>query len=214
MTKYDSIIFDIDGTLWDSTGKVAVSYNRCLSDNPSVKAVSPITPALLKKEFGKPMIQIARDLFPSLSDSGCEDILRRLCARENEDLLRDSPDAYPGVRRVFEKLSPELPLFIVSNCQAGYIELFLQATGLGSCITDHLCPGDTGKMKAGNIRLLADRYALRAPVYVGDTLGDYEACREADVGFIFASYGFGNVPHPDYTIKTPLDLLKLPNLKR
>ena len=52
-------------------------------------------------------------------------------------------------------------------------------------------------------------YHLTSPVYVGDTLGDYQACRKAGVPFVFASYGFGQVETPDYRIEKPLDLLNI-----
>ena len=43
----------------------------------------------------------------------------------------------------------------------------------------------------------------------GDTFGDYQACQEAEVPFVFASYGFGQVDTPDYVIEKPMDLLTL-----
>ena len=63
--------------------------------------------------------------------------------------------------------------------------------------------------KAENISLISEKYHLQSPVYVGDTMGDYQACRKAGVPFIFASYGFGDVPTPDAVIKSPLDLVSL-----
>ena len=63
--------------------------------------------------------------------------------------------------------------FIVSNCQAGYIRVFLRATGFGHFFKGHLCPGDTGMAKAENIMKIRDDFDLKDPVYVGDTLGDF-----------------------------------------
>ena len=108
-----------------------------------------------------------------------------------------------------KELNKRYPLFVVSNCQAGYIELVFEKTGLGKYFTGHLCPGDSGEAKAANIRSIAKKYQLKAPVYVGDTFGDYQACQEAGVPFVFASYGFGQVDTPDYVIEKPADLLKL-----
>ena len=42
--------------------------------------------------------------------------------------------------------------------------------------------------------MIAERNHLKHPVYVGDTIGDYNACQEAGVPFVFAAYGFGEVP--------------------
>ena len=58
---------------------------------------------------------------------------------------------YEGLEQMLRILSSHYPLFIVSNCEAGYIELFLECTGFSKYFRGHLCPGDTGNAKAENI---------------------------------------------------------------
>ena len=132
-----------------------------------------------------------------------------LCEKEHEALEKEGAPVYEGMGQVLKELSGRFPLFIVSNCQAGYIELVMEKTGFGSLISDHLCPGITGQAKAENIMALVKKHHLSSPVYVGDTKGDFEACQKAGVPFIFASYGYGTVQNPDYTIKKPADLLTI-----
>ena len=100
-------------------------------------------------------------------------------------------------------------MFIVSNCQSGYIELFLKKTGLAPYVTDTECFGDTGMKKAENIRLVVARNGLQQPVYVGDTKGDEEAAHAAGVPFVHAAYGFGRAVQPEAVIGTFSDLLTL-----
>ena len=130
-----------------------------------------------------------------------------MCIRDR--LRAMGAPVYDGLEETLKELNKRYPLFVVSNCQAGYIELVFEKTGLGKYFTGHLCPGDSGEAKAANIRSIAKKYQLKAPVYVGDTFGDYQACQEAGVPFVFASYGFGQVDTPDYVIEKPADLLKL-----
>ena len=47
------IIFDVDGTLWDSTREVAVAWNKVLQDEMEGHEI--LTAEGLQKEFGKPM---------------------------------------------------------------------------------------------------------------------------------------------------------------
>ena len=93
-----------------------------------------------------------------------------ICCQAEHDLLRAmGAPVYDGLEETLKELNKRYPLFVVSNCQAGYIELVFEKTGLGKYFTGHLCPGDSGEAKAANIRSIAKKYQLKAPVYVGDT---------------------------------------------
>jgi len=203
----DSIIFDVDGTLWDSTYVIAKAW-----DVISKEQYDPnfdITPDLLKGHFGKLLADIGRAIFTKVDEAEALRLTDICCEAEHAALLATPPDVYPGMREAIKKLSEKYPLYIVSNCQAGYIEVFLEGTGLGEYFKDHLCPGDSGKEKADNIKEIARRNNLKDAVYVGDTMGDYRATKEAGLPFIHAAYGFGEVPNPDYIINEPLDLLNI-----
>ena len=117
-----------------------------------------------------------------------------VCAREQADYLaRHGGTLYDGVEETLAVLRERCPIFIVSNCQSGYIEGFLSITGLGPYFTDFTCPGETGKPKGENIALLVERHQLKHPIYVGDTQGDYNAATAAGVPFLHAAYGFGTI---------------------
>lgn len=203
----NSFIFDVDGTIWDSTSAVADSWKITCSSYKISSDV--ITPQRLKREFGKLLPDIGRSLFPDLPEKEVDELTRQCCIDENAYLLHHGPKPYAGIHELFQTLSQKYPVFIVSNCQAGYIEVMLERTGLGPFVKDHLCPGDTGHAKAENIAETVKRYHLTEPVYIGDTMGDFTATHKAGIPFIFAEYGFGDVPHPDFKISKPLDLLNL-----
>lgn len=203
----DSIIFDVDGTLWDSTEIVAQSWTEYLQEEEGIDM--EITASRLMTLFGQLLPDIARQLFPGLEKAEQLRVIDGCCQAEHRALFKKSAPLYPQLENTLKELSARFPLFIVSNCQAGYIEVFLESTGLGHYFKGHLCPGDTGLAKAENIRKVAEDFGLLSPVYVGDTMGDYEACQKAGVPFIFASYGFGEVPDSPLSIRTPADLLSI-----
>lgn len=203
----DGIIFDVDGTLWDSTEVVARSWNQAIRENSNLPA--DLTAAKIKSLFGKTMHEITLALFP---DSSSEEQMRLgdLCFEYENKLLETEPGIlYPGVREAFETLSQKYDLYIVSNCQCGYIELFLKGTNLSSYVKDTLCFGQTGRPKNETIRLLMERNHLEDVCYVGDTMGDYESCIKADVPFVFAEYGFGDVPKAKTRIQNLMDLHRI-----
>lgn len=205
----DSIIFDIDGTLWDSTEIVAQAWQDYLQEKEQITL--SLTAKTLKGLFGRLLPDIAAVLLPDLPVSEQLRIIGGCCQAEHAALLKTCAPLYPGLENTLAELSGRHRLFIVSNCQAGYCEVFLKASGLGRYFTAHLCPGDTGKAKAFNIRKITADYQLKDPVYVGDTLGDFQACQEAGVPFIFASYGFGSVDSEGClaVLKKPADLLDI-----
>ena len=186
------IILDVDGTLWDAVDVITDSWNIALRDVPDVKGV--ITTDQMRQCLGKTMYEIADMLFGYLSGERRIEVLEEAMRYEVEYLRTHPGTIYPGVGNTLKELRASgWHLYIVSNCQKGYIEDFLLALGEDGLIEDHLCFEDTLKDKGSNIRLCVERNALDYALYVGDTAGDLDASRNAGTGFIHAAYGFGEV---------------------
>lgn len=204
----DSMIFDVDGTLWDATEIVAAAWTKALRRvyDPQMT----VTAGQLRGLFGKLLPDIAARLFPQESEKRQQELIELCCAQEHQALLEAAKvPLYPGLEDTLQVLSEKYKLFIVSNCQAGYIEVFLKCTGFSGYFQDHLCPGDTGHPKGENIREIIRRHHLKDPVYIGDTIGDFRAAREAGIPFVHAAYGYGQVEAPDFVIHRISDLLQL-----
>ena len=187
---YESLILDIDGTLWDSRALVAEGYNIQLrKENLEHLCTDAET---LKSLFGKVMTEIADALFPDFAPEIRYPLMERCMATENQ-YLEENPChiGYPGIREVLEELKKKYRLFIVSNSQRGYPDLCIEKLGLTELIEGHLCFGDTGKTKGETIRILMEKYHISSAAYIGDTQGDYEATVDAGIDFIWAAYGFG-----------------------
>ena len=203
----DSIIFDVDGTLWHSTDVVAKAWTDYLRQKEQIDLT--ITAGQLKTLFGKPLAEIAALVFPKYPENEQLRLIDGCCEAEHALLHITGAPLYEDLEKALQILSAQYPLYIVSNSQCGYIELFLEKTGFAKYFHGHLCNGDTGLDKGSNIRQIADQNGLKDPVYVGDTIGDFEACRKAGVPFVLAEYGFGEVSEPDMRISKPMDLITL-----
>ena len=195
--KMDGIIFDLDGTLWNSAEPVAESWNYVIEKRLGTEA--RITAQDILACMGLLMEDIGRTLFPELPEEEMRALLKECCEYENEYVGKTGGILYEGLEDTLKTLSQRLPLFIVSNCQEGYIEAFFKAHGLQHYFKDYENPGRTGLAKSGNIQLVIKRNHLQNPVYVGDTQGDCSASGDAGVPFIFARYGFGDVKEEDCT---------------
>lgn len=200
----DSIIFDVDGTIWDSRDTVAESWNAVMERYYPEKGAFP--KEFLTGLFGKTMEDIAAALFPELEGEARDQMAERCFQYENELLDEKPGKVYDGVKETMTQLKKQLPLFIVSNCQCGYIEACMKGAGITDLITDYLCYGDTLMPKSGTLRRLVEKHGLKHPVYVGDTQGDADACREAGIPMIFVTYGLGKVEKPLLSIDSMREL--------
>ncbi|MBE6599256.1 MAG: HAD family hydrolase [Ruminococcaceae bacterium] len=187
----DSILFDLDGTLWDATHAILAAWENVLRENPDVTPSEPVTLECIRYYMGLTNEELGAILFPQFDADGQMGMMRQSCAYENKFLGEHGGVLYPNVLQTLEKLSAKYPLFIISNCQCGYIEGFLGANGGAAYIRDYECADNTGLEKAGNIRLMMERHGLVNPVFVGDTTSDSMAAEKAGVPFIYAKYGFG-----------------------
>ena len=198
--RFDGLILDVDGTIWNTTGIVAEAWNKTI--DTFFPQVPHVNAEILKGQFGKTMDVIADNLFGVLSAEDKKILMEKCCIYEQKALLENTKNiTYEGVIETLKKLSSITPIFIVSNCQSGYIELVIEKNKITPLIKDFECFGNTGKSKAENIKLVARRNGLKSPVYVGDTQGDNEACKEAGVPFIWAAYGFGKPEDNNYYAK-------------
>lgn len=206
----DSIIYDLDGTLWDSVAVVAEGWNKAFHSFPKSEFLT-VDDTILRKLFGLTMTDIGHILLDGhVPVEEQAEILEACYPAEEEALDANPPSPYEGLEESFRILcEKKYKLFIVSNCQAGYIECFLRNTGLGKYITDHVCPGDTGNAKAANIRYMIEKHQLASAIYVGDITADFIATKEAGIPFVHAAYGFGEVENPDAVIHCPMDLVKI-----
>lgn len=204
--KYDGILFDLDGTLWNSTEALAKSWEPVLSSLPDIDRA--ITVEDFERVMGMTALDLMHNLYPHLSDERALEVFDLCCEAENKYLSENGAILYEGIEEMVQTLSENLPLFIVSNCNDGYIPAFLTSHKMYPYFKDWECIGVTGKEKWENIKLVVERNGLKSPVYVGDTALDMKSAQMAGVPFIHAAYGFGKIENVE-AVSSPDELTKL-----
>lgn len=203
----NGILFDLDGTLWDSCVAIMPSWQRVMKAH-GIKR-EPISQEEMNSYMGKTVEQIAPLMLPEVSLEEAINIMKEGCVEELEELRKNGATLYEGIIETLRELSKELNLYIVSNSQDGYIQAFIEHYQLKDIVKDFECAGRTGRCKGDNIASVIDRNNVTKAIYVGDTILDKEAADKANVPFVLADYGFGEVENPDYIIKKPADLLEI-----
>lgn len=206
MEEINGMIFDLDGTLWNT-------IDSCVKVLQDVKLKHPeVTRDISREEvefsMGKPFGEIVKKYYGYIEYDKAVDIAKEAFEENIKNLMLNGGILYDDLCEVIVELSKKYKLFIVSNCIDGYIESFLKTSGLSSCFKDYECNGRTNLSKGENIKLIMERNNIERAVYVGDTISDKEAADFAKIPFVYASYGFGKVDKSDYKIDDIKDLLQ------
>ena len=194
MTHKDTmLLFDLDGTLWDSAPAVAEAWNEIFQkEDPSLPL---LTVDDLHSVMGMTMKEIGDSLYPEYQSPRRAAIFDRCCTYEVEYLYSHCGTLYPDFRPTLETLKDRgYDLAVVSNCQLGYVKAFLSSSGAADLFIDYEEWERTGLPKGENIKLVMARKK------------DREAALLAGIPFIHAAYGFGEVPEADAVIHSLSEL--------
>jgi len=203
--KYDSILFDIDGTLWNASLASARGWNKGLE---TLGLSERVTAKQMESAVGRPFEECVDLLLPGLRQKHTS-LVEILNYYEKEAIQEYGGDFYQDALEGLKRLSKTYRVFIVSNCQDWYLETFLQYSGIRGSLTDYDCHGKSGKQKHEMIQDIIHKHSLENPVYIGDTYGDKRVARKSGVAFRYAAYGFGN----NFSFNNFRDILKYFHMK-
>ena len=202
-----ALVFDLDGTLWDSTEVVAESWSEC--GKKYFGESFSISQADVRSQMGLPMEEIARNIAKLTPDEKTGKVWAEEAFEFEVSYLSTHPGKlFPKEIETLEELKKRgYVLFIMSNCQKGYIEDYLKAIDRPGLFYDHLCYGDTHLPKHGSIKLLLKKHQIKKAAYIGDTAGDEKETHLLGLPFFFASYGFGKAIAPEERLASFEDVL-------
>ncbi len=201
------LIFDVDGTLWDSCENILIAQNEVIYKELGIE--NYLTIDVLNSIMGMEIVEIAKIFYPQFDEEYAIELTLKGMANEAKYLSEHGGKLYDGVVETLEELSKKYDLLLVTNADHPYVEAMFKYHGIGKYFKDYETHGNTGLSKEDNIRLIMERNGYDTGVYIGDTMKDYLACEKAGIPMVYASYGFGHVENPWKQVDSFKELLDI-----
>ena len=186
--KYDSVIFDLDGTLLDTIEDLSDSMNYALAaHNMKTRTLSEI-----RAFVGNGMLNLAKKAVPEGTDEeALSSVLKTFMERYKEH-SQDKTKPYDGIIPLLTSLKERgIPTAVVSN-KADYAVQLLMPKYFGDLIDVAIgeLSGVARKPEPDTVRLATERMGVKNPVYVGDSEVDVLTAKNAGIDGIFVTWGF------------------------
>ena len=186
--KYDSVIFDLDGTLLDTLEDLADSMNYALSaHNMKERTLDEI-----RAFVGNGMLNLARKAVPEGTDEKTVNAVLATFKAHYADHSQDKTKPYDGIIPLLSSLKERgIPTAVVSN-KGDYAVQLLMPKYFGDLIDVAIgeLEGVARKPEPDTVHLAMKRMGVKNPVYVGDSEVDVLTAKNAGIDGIFVTWGF------------------------
>ena len=195
------IIFDMDGTLWDTSYSTLEAANKIADKYEIVRKFEMKT---ITDGMGLSFDENVKNYFPYLEYKDGSKFLDELINTNISMLSTKGGKLYDDVEATIEKLSKKYKLGIITNNNDDYVKIFFKTSGLEKYFSDYIGAATYGITKSDAIKKMVEKYGETTNYYIGDIRKDMEATLKAGIEFIHAKYGF----EPTLEYKYSIDSIK------
>lgn len=211
---YQSVIFDLDGTLIDSSPSILECF-KCVLEEAKLKPVVPLDNSLI----GPPLRRTLKNLTGLADGDALEELAVSFQKIYDTEGYR-ATHAYPGVEELLsEFLSLRIPMAIATNKRRTPTLKILEHLGwehyfriVGTLDTPLIPHPDKGAL----IGWVVDEIGADAgaSLYLGDKFEDGEAASANGMPFIAAGWGYGDwdgvdMPADWHLVRSPQEITEL-----
>lgn len=199
------IIFDLDGTLWQT---IEATYEAANIITKKYAELKPISKETIIKGMGLSTLENARNYIPYIPPKQGIKYMKEISQKTSEIINENNVVIYDGVIETLKELSKEYKLGIITNNRDEYAKTFLTITKLKEYFTDYMGAASYNITKGEAIKEMIKKYNEKENYYVGDIKKDQEATIYAGIKFVHAKYGF------EPNLKTELSIEKIQDLSK
>lgn len=211
-SRFETIIFDLDGTLVDTVTDVTKGVNRALDK----MGFAPISVEQVKKAIGPGREEFIKAIFPGEENPDVKKFLT-IFREYYWDQCLERTVLFDGMEQVLSQLD-DRTLAVASNKPKAFTEKILLGLGVRERFKAVVGPEDVTHAKPHPEMIIKTLDVVGGKpsrtLLVGDTDKDILAGRGAGVGVCGVRYGYGIVEdieylNPDFLIDVPLELLDI-----
>jgi len=199
------IIFDLDGTLWQT---IEATYEAANIITTKYTELKPISKGTIIKGMGLSTLENAINYIPYVPAEQGIKYMKEISQKTSEIINEKNIVIYDGVIETIQKLSKKYKLGIITNNRDEYAQTFLNITKLKEYFTDYMGAATYNITKGEAIKEMVKKYNEKENYYVGDIKKDQEATTYAGIKFIHAKYGF------EPNLKSELSIEKIQELPK
>jgi phosphoglycolate phosphatase-like HAD superfamily hydrolase len=192
-TMLQSIIFDMDGTLFQTDKILEISLEDAFNRLRSLKKWDKETPIDKYREImGVPLPKVWEALLPNHSNEVREQMDAYFLGRLIENIRSGKGALYPNVIEVFSYLKEHnCSLYIASNGLTEYLKAIVSYYQLDNWITETFSIQQIESLnKSDLVQSIIEKYSITHAAVVGDRLSDINAAKDNGLVAIGCNFDF------------------------
>lgn len=208
--RYETLIFDLDGTISDPFTGISRSINYALE---SLSYVS-VDPERIRPLIGPPLTQIFEHFLGALPDPDMQDLVVKYRERYATVGYAEN-EIYDGIPDIIGQLAGSgYRMGICTSKRADYAQRIVDMFGLGQHFSFVDGGGDGIEKRQQIESMIALGMTANTAIMIGDRAADVLAGKSNDLASAGVLWGFGERPEleeaaPDHLLESPTDLLGL-----
>ncbi|CAM3889806.1 HAD hydrolase-like protein [Lederbergia lenta] len=188
-----SIIFDMDGTLFQTDKILELSLDDTFNHLRSLNKWDTVTPIDKYREMmGVPLPKVWEALLPNYSNEIREQTDAYFLERLIENIKSGKGALYPNVKEVFSYLiENNYSIYIASNGLTEYLKAIVSYYNLDQWVTETFSIQDIQTLDKGDlVKAIIKKYDIKKATVVGDRLSDIKAAKDNDLIAIGCNFDF------------------------
>ena len=188
-----SIIFDMDGTLFQTDKILELSLEDTFNHLRSLDKWDSVTPIDKYREImGVPLPKVWEALLPDHSDEVREQVDAYFLERLIENIRSGKGALYPNVKEVFSYLKENnCSIYIASNGLTEYLKAIVHYYNLDNWVTETFSIQQIKTLDKGDlVKSIIQKYNIKKAAVVGDRLSDIKAAKNNGLTAIGCNFDF------------------------